>query len=540
MITILHEQILYDYWLFEAAIGDIAYSHRDLFFDIAEIYGTDGREAEDLYRTLINGELFDVRTKEDFKRHQRIAEYLKLTGEYSSRNADNDKILLLKGRAYSDANQFGLVGEERESVLLTREKLCKQAETGNVYAKRLVGFLLANGILFKKNVASGMRYLSEAADWNDVFSVMALVNYDAADRRYNISRLLTLSKSLPDSELFDNIFAKYDFDADECEHIRLLDELFATGICKKEQYLPAYAKVLSARTISASDKSMLVKSMNADSMAIVAQLPFCLKKVSVRNIEKALTNAAFSVKRQGEIAGIVSAIEKSECLGGGQSVCVWSDSPFVRGQYASAFSKTAGARCTVVKVSELSYEEIERTCGNFFIKGLRDGSANIVVFEFCGAIDNTVRAKAIEYLSAANLKRYKIKNLSLTLDLSNVMTVCVSDTSNAKFLGGCCEVIGVARLDCDEFTQAVTQILMRKSKKAGVNVSFACDMADIYAKYSVADLDSALDEVCWIAKNDRSDKAVTADTIGEILSRRKKMMPVINQFGFGGKNHEFQ
>lgn len=540
MTTSLHEQVLYDYWFFQAALGNVSYSSKDLFFNTARVYGLSAQESEELYSATQSREIEEIRSDADFKQYQRIVEYFTVTGKRVDYPSRLKEMITLKGRAYADAKKHSMIIDGKDAVLLVKNHLLQQSDAGNVYAIRTLGFLTLTGILFEKDEEAGCRRLKDAADWNDVFSLLALIACGLGDREENVSRLCTVYGDAADKEFIEKLSGKKREDIECCERAKLLNDLFALGTCNKDKYSSIYAKTVFADSICLQDVKNIVYSESAAAVAMIAQLPLALKKLDLPRIGKSLKDNGKLRARSAEADRICQALRKSEfCSAEGKTVCISSNSSFARALYEEAFSACEGVMVTKVNVGELKSEDFDKTFGNFFLKSLGDGRQNVVFLEFCGNVGSAVRDKATEYLSRGNLSKFKLKNPAVTIDVSAVKVICLCDEANARMLAKFCEVVNVKELDNDEYKTAVFDMAYAYAKRPlkRADVRFSEDVFEDGCRYSPEDIADAIDEITWMTRQSDSPVTVTREVVERVVTTRKKSNSV-NKFGFGGKINE--
>lgn len=537
-ITTLQEKVLYDYWLFEATVGNIAYSHMDMFFKVAEIYRLSVEEGRELYASIGVKELYDISSDEDLKQYKRIAEYFKVIGKRNVCDAQLNKMIAIKGRAYTDAKQCFLMVEERDSELLIKNNLLKQAENGNVYAIRTLGFLTLSGILFEKNVSLGLKYLEQSADWNDVFSVLTLIKHRSEDRQYNLSRFAALFETAFDKELLRRVSNGKEEEIVACERVKILNELFALGTCDRFKYSSIYAKTVFAKSLDLQSVKILTCGASAPLIARVSQLPLFVKRADVRAIEKSLDCAKTLAGRGVEVERIKDSIRKTEyCLNDLRPLCISGSSEFARAIYVDAISASKGLNVIRIDVKKLNAEDFEKSFNNFFVRSLKDNSSNVVLLEFYGNIGNAVWASVAEYLSVTNLSQFKFQNPPLTFDLGEVKVFCISDDINAGMLAKYCDVINVEEVTNDEYRQLLCSMLSSQYQWKRKDVYFSEDVFNCGHRYALEDIAYAIDEIMWLARKSDTPLTITRERVDRAVVLRKKSNGV-NKFGFGGKHNE--
>jgi hypothetical protein len=80
---------------------------------------------------------------------------------------------------------------------------------GNIVASYIHGFMLCEGILVNKDINEGVKEFKKCAAWNDIESILMLMNYYKDDREYEISRLYTLTDKTPFYELYEKASLAY-------------------------------------------------------------------------------------------------------------------------------------------------------------------------------------------------------------------------------------------------------------------------------------------------------------------------------------------
>ena len=150
-----------------------------------------------------------------------------MMGMSSNISPELDEMIKIKGNALTGALGMHLIAESDASQNVVFNNLLAAANSGVVCALRITGILQCEGIFFRRSVISGIKNLKNAADWNDIASILTLLYYSKEGRSFNVSRLAMTALDTPFADLYYTAAAVYGIEkTTEVSEVRLLNKFF--------------------------------------------------------------------------------------------------------------------------------------------------------------------------------------------------------------------------------------------------------------------------------------------------------------------------
>ncbi len=537
MLNATVEMFLSEYFLVQAIIGKYLTDGRALFDALGRICLIPAGEADGLYALAENEAAKQIATDKDFFRHQRLRKYSRLLGTYDESDADLEEVVRIKGNAVLDAQAYRLTPETDASANVIYEYLSAAVTGGTVRALQIMGILQCEGIFLDKNEKSGLKKLIKAADWNDAFSILALLHYRTELRAYNIARLRQVTEETPFSALYAAAVKAYGVAAEsKYEEVELLSKAFNSGVLKREIYDPKYARILRSKALVFKDKEKAIFSHNKEQLSVIGDLPL---KLSDRNITAFDVCAVQEIplRRNAEIAAVVRALQNSDRreMLAYRPLCLCSDSEYLLNLYARAVSAPSpDVHTERIDVKELTEYDLDPTPNNVFIRCLDEDKDNRLLLFFCGSISEKQTEAVKCILQSGRRSRFHLNSPCFTLKLGTVLPICFCDRQNAARLKPYCDVIELAAVSAEEFPIAVYDILKTKRKLYGTGrVRLNDALEDVLHGFDVDTAEKLIDSAVRTLREKGAEIVLSREILQEYLPNDEGP-----RMGFGGDINE--
>ena len=189
MINSMSELFLNNYFYIMALVGNFLSSWEKLFYHFAKIFFVPHEEAERLYKIADSRDVRQISTPNSFNQRNRLLEYYELFGKSSQIASEYDEVIRIKGNALVSLKGTPLEVKGNAPRQVIYNTLLTAANAGSVSALFACGLLQCEGVFFDRNFKAGLKKLNHAADWLDIVSLLALIEYDEGNRSYNLARL---------------------------------------------------------------------------------------------------------------------------------------------------------------------------------------------------------------------------------------------------------------------------------------------------------------------------------------------------------------
>lgn len=471
MISTIEELFLSEYFLIQAILGKFLVCSKDLFFNLGNIFLLSDTKIYLFYRLSEREDVKDIKTENDFKRYQRIKQYLQMNGSKNSFNEEVEHIKNIKGNSILTATELKLMSDSEATQNTIYSTVANAANLGIIPALRIMGLLQCEGISVEKNLKEGVLSLSKSADWNDILSILALLKYCTNTREYNMARLKMLVKGTPFISIYSEAVKQYKiYSDDEVNEVKLLEKAFNYSMLKREMYEPKYARIISSENLRFEEKERLIICESKEVVSIVSDLPLNLPKCELRQMDFSALRQ-IHLFRDDEQEMILKNFKNADLVGQDTyyPLCLCSDTKYLLNMYAEAVSKILGINVHQINVSELTEYDLEPTLNNIFVRNINKNQVNCFLLYCKGNIRSEILDYIINFLKASNRANFHLNKPNITIDFSNVLPICCCDESNFDALKHCCEVVKLKDISDDEMLKAIEHIILNKKKLYGIS-----------------------------------------------------------------------
>ena len=536
MKNFISELFMSEYFLYKAVLGKHLPGSRVLFNALGKMCFLSDGKLKELYRLIHSEEVENIATEQDYMQYRRIRQYAELIGMPQPCTPELDEIINVKGSAIAKAAALKIKPETEVSQSVSYSLVASAANAGLIPALRMLGVMQCEGVFVDKNEKAGIANLSKCACWNDIYGILALLNYCEDTREYNVSRLNAAVKDTPYEKLYFDAVKRYGVSsAEKIKEVRLLEKAFNSSAVKRETFDPRCARILYCNALHLKDKEDVIFTESKELLSIIAALPL---KLSFGKTDK-LGEAVFRslhLQREEEIAKIQSKLKGASYrnLNSYRPLCLCSDSEYVLNMYADAILSNPGnIHVERIDVSELNDYDLEPTPSNIFMRTADEDKDNYYLLFFCGEISERTANAVKSFLQSSKRSRFHLNSPCTTLDLSGILPICFSDKNNVKLIEQFCDVIRLSDIDGNELPAAIDDMLSKKKKLYRLSdVSLDNKMYEEFKSFDIDSVEKILDS----AVREYGVKGEKLSLTEECLS------PVIAEnssgrigFGFGGQ-----
>lgn len=496
MINSTTELFLSDFFLIKAILGQYLDNSKALFFNLAKCFLLPKKKADELYNLIDNPVLDEVSSEKDFLQYQRVCQYTQMMGMSSNISPELDEIIKIKGNAIAGALGMHLIAESDASQNVVFNNLLAAANSGVVCALRITGILQCEGIFFRRSVISGIKNLKNAADWNDIASILTLLYYSKEGRSFNVSRLAMTALDTPFADLYYTAAAVYGIEkTTEVSEVRLLNKAFNTPALKREQYEPKYARILYSRALDLKDKEKAIFSQNKDFTSAIGDLPLKLSRSTLRQSKTSFSTPLNRVCEQDKVA---RALDNGDLrsISSYRPVCLCSDSRYLLDSYAKAIAEVnKSVHIENIDVGALTDYDFEPTANNIFIRSADEDRDNYYFLFLTGELSERAFDAVKSFLQSAKREKFHLNSPSVTLNLGEILPVCFCDEKNANLFRQYLDIIKLAAICTDERSLAIQDMLDAKTLLYGLSeIELAEGVTQLFESYGVDEIEKSLDE----------------------------------------------
>lgn len=518
MFNAIVELFLTEYFVTMASAGKFVEDRKDLFIRMSQAFLIENEQAEKLFALCDNDEVREIVTEQDYLRYQRMRRYSELTGGVFTVNCDLEEIIRVKGNALSSASRQKLSCNPLTSRNAEYASLITAANCGVTIAIKILGFLQCEGIFLDKNLQEGLKNFSKAANWNDCAGVLALLRYSDENKRYNMSRLKTITEGTPFESLFASAVKIYGnvqtFDVPE---VKVLNRAFSSAILNRDAYNPVYARILYGDVLSLKDKEKAMFSSDTGKLSLLGDLPLKLSANRITGVDVSrLSDCALN--RPAERRKIISALNNADLRLYGQyrPLCLVSDTPYVLDMYLRAIcGKNEHVHYEQINVAELTAYDLEPTANNVFVRNVHEDKDNRFLLVFEGNVPDKTMDFVKNFLLGSRRAKFHLNSPNVTLNLDAVLPVCFCDKRNARLLEDVTDVVRLADVSRGEMQNAVEDITRGKSSFYGVDIALQGTACELFADCSVDKVDRLIDAVARDRRKEGKTVVISRETVTE-------------------------
>lgn len=532
MLNSVTELFLTNYFYVATLVGNFLGEAEKLFYRLAKLFFIPDQEAEQLYNIANSRELNEIDTLNKFNQRIRLLKYYELSGNGLPLSPEYEEVIRIKGNVLASLKGTPLEVSKNVPRQVVYNTLITAANAGSVSALFACGLLQCEGIFFDKNFKAGIKKLNNAADWLDIVSLLALIEYDRENRSYNLARLEIAAKNTPYESLVQAVTGNYDMPRyfGDLSASMLLLKAFAAGTLKREQYDAKVSRILNSRVLSFGDKEKLIYAASKELFSTVGNLPLKLGK----NGEDIVCD--FKIKlpydRSNEKVEIEEWIMRYSDSGSEiRPICIVCESEYMQGLYANAFADAlSGAHIARIDIATLMGYDFEPSPGNVFVRNIDEDKFNVFMLSARGELNEQMLSVVINFARGRARRQFHISTLGVALDLSGIMIICFSDKRNASAFKQNFQVIELKELSAEERKESFDKIVNARAKLYGLASATICDEA--YSSMRDCNIDQAekaLDKAIRLNSGNHNDIIITVDMIAPHIRNTHK-----GAIGFGG------
>lgn len=537
-MNIIEETVLEQYFLFQAVLCRHI-NDGELFGLISEKLLLDKEEAQELFALTQIDTVKEIVTPSDAMRFARIRQYNELNGKQPFTDLVCQTVAL-KTHALSTAESNGLLTGGHSTKSMVYNALNSVANVGNVTAMRILGFILCEGKLVKKNFLQGQKLLSRTAEWGDGLGTLMLLSYltEKSDLAENVSRLNACVCGTEYATFYQKACEKYNVQSvAPSEEVILLKKAISSMRFKSEVYDAQGARLLFEKGLTASDKEKVIFSENKSLLSEVCSLPLKLRNGAI----SAQKSPDFSpLHREKEQNRVFAALRNADLRqrDSYRPICLVSRSDYILNAYADLLSSlnTSETKLERMDFADLKQSDFETTGNNIFVRSACDGKNNVYLLMLVGAVEDFALEGAKNFLDTVKRRRFHLTTPLVTLNLDPILPICICDEANADKIKDAVDIVRLADVS--------------QSEKRALLSRMISDKSDYYLHRTVETEESALDELCACSRSqaefvlDRvfgdnrfseGFNCVTADAVHGYV---KLFGNKSRAYGFGGYDHE--
>ena len=532
MLNSIDELMLSQYFTIYTILGDWLIERKKLFYMLAKIFFIQRGEVEKLYNIVNSPELNEVDTLNKFNQRNRLLKYYGLLGKGSLLSPEYEEVIRIKGNVLASLKGTPLEVSKNVPRQVVYNTLITAANAGSVNALFACGLLQCEGIFFDKNFKAGMKKLNNAADWLDIVSLLALIEYDEGSRSYNLARLDIAAYNTPYESLIQAVTSNYDIPQyfGNLSASVFLIKAFAADTLKREQYDAKVSRILNSRVLSIRDKERLIYTASKDLFSTVGNLPLKLGKNGADITHD--FNIRLPYNRRKEKDEIEEWISRFPGSGTGiLPLCIVCESEYMQGLYANAFADSlSGAHIARIDVAALTGYDLEPSPGNVFVRNIDEDKFNVFMLSARGELNEQALSIAIKFARGNARGQFHISTLGVALDLSSIMIICFCDKRNAGAFKQHFQIMELKELSAEERKESFDKIINARAKAYGLVSATICDEAYLSMRdCSIDQAEKVLDAAIRLNSANHKNITITVDMITPHLKITHK-----NAIGFGG------
>lgn len=532
MVNSLTELFLTNYFYIVTLVGNFLGGGRKLFYRLAKMFFMPNLDVEKFYNIVNSPELNEVDTLNKFNQRSRLLKYYELLGKGSPLSSEYEEVIRIKGNVLASLKGTPLEVSKNVPRQVVYNTLITAANAGSVNALFACGLLQCEGIFFDKNPKAGLKKLNNAADWLDIVSLLALIEYDESNRSYNLARLDIAAYNTPYESLVQTVTSNYDIPQyfGNLSASVLLIKAFAADTLKREQYDAKVSRILNSRVLSFGDKERLIYTASKDLFSTVGNLPLKLGKncADITNDFK----IRLPYNRSNEKAEIEEWISRFPGSGTGiRPLCIVCESEYMQGLYANAFTDAlSGAHIARIDIAALTGYDLEPSPGNVFVRNIDEDKFNVFMLSARGELNEQALSIVINFARGSARRQFHISTLGVALDLSSIMIICFCDKKNAGAFKKHFQVIEVKELSAKERRECLNTIAVTRARGYGfLSATLSDEAYSSMNDCSIDQAEKALDTAIRLNSVNDNEITITVDMVAPYIKNTHK-----NTIGFGG------
>ena len=535
MLNSMSELFLNNYFYITALVGNFLGNGEKLFYRLAKMFLVPREEAEELYKIMDSPEVRQVSTLNNYNQRNRLLEYYDLLGARLQSPPEYDEVIRIKGNALAALKGTPLDIKANAPRQVVYNTLIAAANAGLVNALFACGVLQCEGIFFDKNFKAGLKKLNNAADWLDIASLLALIEYDEGSRSYNLARLEVAAYGTHYERLAQAAASSYailPYSGDLSASV-LLKKAFSSDTLKREQYDAKASRILKSDVLRYGDKERLIYTASKDLFNTVGNLPLKLGRSSFADISRSC-KLKLPFNRRAENEEVKEWLSRYAGSGAeARPLCIVCDSEYIQGLYFNAISESlGGAHIAGIDISALTGYDLEPAPGNVFVRNIDEDKFNVFMLSARGELNEQALSYVINFARGNARRQFHIGTLGVAIDLSDIMLICFCDKHNAGAFKKHFQVIEIKELSAKERRKCLEVIASTRARACGLMSATISDEAySSMCDCSIDRAEKAIDEAIRLNCGDRRRITLTADMLAPYIKSAHR-----SAIGFGEEN----
>ncbi len=523
-LTTLEERFLTSYFQIEMLVGKFISDEENdrLFASLADIFLIASERRAELSALKELGAVKSIGSNYEYNLHRRIVTFNRLTN-YQSYSEDELYVCDIKGRSATMLEELGFNFVLDTTSPAVVRFLTNTAGQGVVLSMRILGTLQALGIFVTRNERAGLKLLTKASKWNDPDAMLTLLCHDIESRENSISMLRSVSEGTPFETIYSVAKSHYGFGEVE-RHFETELVMSALALHNKslrpEIYSPQIARIAYSEVLTPVDKKRLVLN-NIELVGEANSLPIGLKRYELSLSE---SPAPIVLERQSEANDIIQGVMYSAQTDNSLSPCIVANDDFVAGQCQSLIANAfPDANVVSIDVQELYGNDLNSDKNNIIVRSLSESKRNILLLVMRGRADARIIEVVSKFLRAPERREFRLSVPSVTLDLSSVVTVCITDAQNHKLVKPFCDNIEVANMTREEKESAIYKILAERARAYGIEgLEITPEAKDALLNRidSFTMTESILDRLAYSCKSRNGERVIDLERASKLIESR--------------------
>jgi hypothetical protein len=530
------------YFSLESVLRKFDIDRKKMYYDLAKSYFLeDNHELEELFILISSDKISELITLEDYNRNARIGDYCRIMDIPINLTEQENSVLCCKGMGIRRAHEARLLSNYEIVPEETQRLLNEKASNGDIWALIILGFMLLKGLGIKKDIEMATQYLLNAAKWNNLDAVIILLSNNLNDTMQNLSYLKVKCKDNFVAAIDDIIIKKYpEFPfIEENNGLLLISKYIAAYPDTKGRYDSRIARIAYSSILTSSDKLKLMFSESRELVNLANNLPLKENRKFGKISIPCYSFENIVLHREDEINQIWKKIcnfDNEETLRYKPALLICEDE-YVLEMYKTTITNAMG-NCIRENIDarNLSLSDVSSTTDNIIVSRIIDSKKLNSVFFFDNAeqISEEVIDNFIKMLTPNYMRKFKMNNVNITLDLSSIFIVITSCGKVDSRIGSACETITLSTVKEEEKTLVFNAEYSRYRNQFNNLLIIEDDIKIKICEYNAKTILNILYELICLKKAEKAmnrDEKISEQTISKYAEKH-----ISNQtpFGFGG------
>lgn len=493
----LQEKFIRNYYEMKYLLQPDKGAGENMFDVLASIFALTKSEKTEIYKLIGDADLEKIDSLNEYERFCRVKQYVLNNGLSEETDVDFDAAADIRGNIFQTMNKNKISSPKRLSAIARREFLEAKASCGSVAALRSLGIGSIEGIACEKDPSYGLKMLRKAADWNDLASLMALMIYAPDENTASVLSAVSSSGTLSDraKEIIKRSNVRV---AGGNAEAKMLEKAFARNLVSRDMCVYQVSDVVHAENLSVEQKEKALFSGSAEEMNVLATLPLNVKSVQICDCAEGYFRDG---RREAESKKIFTLLKGAAicCADGYRPLCIVSDCPQVRKTYAeyleTMFSEN-GVHTALIDVDNITESDLGLTSDHVLTRFSAADKANALIFLLGEEVPQEIK----NMLRADYRANFRIVRPSVSINLGNVLPVCIAPSSAASGLSSMCNIFSVADMSGSEFEDYLSSVADGKKKLYSIgNITFTGKATKKLREYGTVKAESVIDSACGSA-----------------------------------------